>query len=750
MTLNTRLSWEDIRRNCFSLDPKQIYMNNSSFGATLNSVALRMQEVQKLYSSGPNMDRWVNEIARQKQRQVDAIFGELVNAPYVSSSHGKTHLVGTVNSVTEGMSMVANGIPFEEGDVILTTDHEHAGGKTMWDLQENRHKAKVVMVDLLDESEDSDAWQEALIQRFTDKLNFYGKKVKVVSFSWITFSTGHLLPVDKLCDLVHKHGAISVVDGAQAFGVVPMDFQGLGADFLVVNGHKYLNGPIGSGFICMQKKPAKEFWPTVVDGHSSIIGGDSTDNARCKKGGVGPYTNLMSLHEALIFYRDLGPKRVHDRLKEIGIWLRHGLTQYPDKFEVLTPTGQGQSVSMTCVRVGDEEQTKAVYNTLKSQNKPWNPIYGLYIEETDSLRIAPHYYNTSEELNMLADALCNIVGVDRRKWPHFETEEESNSSHYSSWSGPCGAKPKDFGLPVEERHCWPLCAPFQVMSTLSKLVFYGSAPGFHHGLDLRAAAGTPVHTPVGGVVMNIGNYYPNAGDYAYEIAIMAEDKMIWKFHHVDQSTVPPEIKKGAEVNAGQHIADIYDPAKLSIKEPPHVHIEILGPDGHLYDPLNWLPLLKHTEPPILRGLLVVDGHNRIISELDENGHFTNPVTLGKYELILDIIDFIPPVGDGDAVKELRVCLDCREIHHLLFDRLPYETYMKGADEAYKIAPVIRKDGACLANFNVEEKPNIHLYRCGLNLHGSNASSRALRIMAQGYAGNILEKTFLLQIAKKSH
>lgn len=420
MTTRAHPSWREIRRSCFSLDTKQIYMNNSSFGATLNSVALRMQEVQKLFSSGPDMDRWVKEIARNKQTQVDAIFGELINAPKVPGEHGEIYLVGTVNSVTEGMSLVANGIPFKDGDVILTTDHEHPGGKLMWDLQEKRHKVKVDTVALLCGSEDGEAWRSALLKRFADKLELYGEKVKVVSFSWITFSTGHLLPVKELCQLAREHGVLSVVDGAQAFGVVPVDFHDIGADFLVVNGHKYLNGPIGSGFICMRKMPSDKFWLTIVDNHSSY-------EVQCKKGGVGPYTNIMSLHEALVFYRDLGTERVYDRLKKIGAWLRLGLAQFPEQFEVITPTEEGLSVSMTCTRIGDKIKTAAACDELKTPDKSWIPIHGLYIEETGTLRISPHYYTTSEELVMLADALCDIAKVDRRKWAPFQDDEELDS-----------------------------------------------------------------------------------------------------------------------------------------------------------------------------------------------------------------------------------------------------------------------------------------------------------------------------------
>ena len=57
--------------------------------------------------------------------------------------------VGMVSSVTEGMSLVANGLDISAGDAILTTDHEHTGGFTMWELQRDRYGATLLEVPLL-------------------------------------------------------------------------------------------------------------------------------------------------------------------------------------------------------------------------------------------------------------------------------------------------------------------------------------------------------------------------------------------------------------------------------------------------------------------------------------------------------------------------------------------------------------------------------------------------------------------------
>ncbi|GIK14495.1 MAG: aminotransferase class V-fold PLP-dependent enzyme [Candidatus Brocadia sp. AMX2] len=415
-------SWNEIRQEFFSLSKDFVYMNNSTFGVPFNSVRERMNEVQRLYSEGCNLDLYVEEIVK-KIGQVRNMMGETVNAYSYPSKHGRSYHVGNVNSVTEGMSLVANGLSFNKGDIVLITDHEHEGGKLMWYLQRDRYKdlnISVVEVPLIVSNESGAPWEDAILERFENKLKGMNGKVKVVSFSWITCSTGHVLPARKLCRLAKRYGAISVVDAAQAFGVLPMDFQDVGCDFMVVNGHKYLNGPIGSGFICIHPRQLEKgcFWPTIVDSHN--FEPDKMPTSPYQKGGVAPYINILPLFEALNFYNHLGKQVVYERLLQIGSWLRKGLSQYPEVFELLTLTESSWACVMTCFRIRGKD-SEDIFNKLKTPNEKWRPIHTKHAKEgnVDAIRISPHYYNTTEELEMLADALCTIAGVNRSLWPAF-------------------------------------------------------------------------------------------------------------------------------------------------------------------------------------------------------------------------------------------------------------------------------------------------------------------------------------------
>jgi isopenicillin-N epimerase len=416
------IDWKEIRRQYFRPSRDYIYMNNSTMGATLKPVSDRMVEVQKIFSDGCTLDRFFNEIVQALPPLRDKM-RELVNAD-VSSAPGK--VVGNVDSVTEGMSFVANGLKFNPGYVILTTDHEHSGGRTMWELQRDRYGAILDTFELVHADDTEATWAANLVERFIAKANNASGPVKVLSFPWVTTSTGHVLPAKELCAAAKTLGIASVIDGAQAFTIIPMDLQRVLCDFLVVNGHKYLCGPVGSGFIVVdaaQLSPGSAFWPTVVDDNVYKAFGSSNAHSNAhRKTGISAYTNLLPLYDALLFYEALGPQNVYARLLQIGQWLRAGLTKFPDKFELITPISSSISCVMTCFRIKGMP-SEEVYTTLKEQYtiqvKHSTEGFGVGSNVNGAVRISPHYYNTEREFRQLAKALCEIAGVPVRDWPDF-------------------------------------------------------------------------------------------------------------------------------------------------------------------------------------------------------------------------------------------------------------------------------------------------------------------------------------------
>ncbi len=302
-------------------------------------------------------------------------------------------------------------------------------------------------------------------------------------------------------------------------------------------------------------------------------------------------------------------------------------------------------------------------------------------------------------------------------------------------------------------YSWPVHDSFVIIDTISTLQFYGPTPGFHHGLDIQAPAGTPVYAPIGGVV-GMGYYYPRAQvPYTYEVFIDGDDGFRWEFHHIDQETIPNQIaelaKRHDRVERGVLLARIYDAPKFDPTIPPHVHVDVIDRDGIYQNPLKFFPPVSDKTAPQIQGIYLVDVNNHVVAGSAPGIGLPPLLPSGKYELVLDIIDIIDGAPMGDSVARLKVSANGTSIGNLNFlDRLPRKSYLEGVKDVYKIEPIVLADGKTLTNQVDLSGPRKFLYRFDLDTSkvpvGADGVIR-IQIMAQDFARNSTQSTLELTL-----
>ena len=139
---------------------------------------------------------------------------------------------------------------------------------------------------------------------------------------------------------------------------------------------------------------------------------------------------------------------------------------------------------------------------------------------------------------------------------------------------------------------------------------------WHDGLDMRAAAGTKVYASISGIVVNIENYY-SGDDLYWEVAILDDQGLVWKYHHVDKDTIPLKIHKAyknkTRIAQGEYLGEIVKWPVSSFGERFH-HIHMLVIDGHgrYINPLNLLPLLFDDSAPVIKEIGLFDQKRRLL------------------------------------------------------------------------------------------------------------------------------------------
>ncbi len=188
--------------------------------------------------------------AYEGARQKVAAF---VNAP------SAREIVFTRNA-TESLNLVAYAWGLTNlgpGDVVLVTELEHHSNFVPWQYVAKRTGAAFRMIPLNEEGEldlgDLDAFARE-------------GSVKVVANNLVSNALGTVNPVERLAAWAHEHGALMVVDAAQAAPHRAIDVQALGCDFLAFSAHK-MCGPTSVGALWGRAELLEAMEPFNLGGH---------------------------------------------------------------------------------------------------------------------------------------------------------------------------------------------------------------------------------------------------------------------------------------------------------------------------------------------------------------------------------------------------------------------------------------------------------------------------------------------------
>jgi cysteine desulfurase/selenocysteine lyase len=165
-----------------------------------------------------------------------------------------------VRGATEGINLVAYSWGLNNlgpGDIVLVTELEHHSNFVPWQYMAKRTGAELRMIRLDDNGElDLDDLDELAA----------GGQLKVVAVNLVSNSLGTINPVDRVAVWAHEHGAIVVVDAAQAAPHRRIDVQTLGADFLAFSAHK-MCGPTSVGALWGRLELLEAMEPFNLGGH---------------------------------------------------------------------------------------------------------------------------------------------------------------------------------------------------------------------------------------------------------------------------------------------------------------------------------------------------------------------------------------------------------------------------------------------------------------------------------------------------
>jgi L-cysteine/cystine lyase len=179
---------------------------------------------------------------------------------------GELDEVALTHATTDGMNQGTWSVDWQRGDTAVTTTHEHAGGLAPLYAIRDRLGVKLRFAEF------DGAASEADVLAAFDRAIVPG--TRLVSFSHVLWTTGMVLPVERIANLAHERGAVVLVDGAQAAGAIPVRVADLGIEMYAIPAQKWLLGPEGMGAFWVRRDHIERMQPSF-GGHFSMASYDS-------------------------------------------------------------------------------------------------------------------------------------------------------------------------------------------------------------------------------------------------------------------------------------------------------------------------------------------------------------------------------------------------------------------------------------------------------------------------------------------
>ncbi len=382
-----------------------IYFDNAATSQTPRQV---VEVVDRMYfTHKANVHRGTFAIARESTELLEATRRE--TARYLNA-RSEREIVFT-RGTTEAINLVAasyGGEFLKPGDHIILTVMEHHANIVPWQLLQRRVPVVIDVVPILpDGSLDIEAYRGM----FTDRT-------RLVSFCHISNVLGTVNPVAEMTRIAHEHGAVVLVDGAQATPHEAVDVQALGADFYVFSSHK-MYGPTGVGVLygreeLLEKMPPYQGGGEMID-HVSFKGTTFAPPPLKFEAGTPDFVGIAAFAEALRYIGQVGIDRIKAREQQLLDRAVPLMAEVPGMRLIGTAPGKCALVSFL---LGDShpfdvgtllDQLGVAVRTGHHCAEPLMEWLGI----PGTVRASFAFYNTDEEVDRFAEALHRVAKMLR-------------------------------------------------------------------------------------------------------------------------------------------------------------------------------------------------------------------------------------------------------------------------------------------------------------------------------------------------
>jgi len=388
------------RASCWSLDPAVIFLNHGSFGACPTAVLDAQHRLRMQMEAEP-----VRFLSRELDGRLDAARAEL--AAFAGADPDD---LGFVPNATTGVNAVVRSLGFATGDELLATDHTYNACRNALEFVAGRAGARVVVAPIPFPLDSPDRVVEAILERVTPRT-------RLALVDHVTSPTGLVLPLARLVAELTALDVETLVDGAHAPGMVPLDLRALGATYYSGNCHKWLCAPKGAGFLYVRRDRQREIRPVTIS-HGANTKRPERTRFRLEFDwtGTDDPTPYLSVPEAIRYLGSLVPggwPALMRRNRELALAARQRLCA---ALEVPPPSPEEMIGSLASVPLPDGASDAVEWRrpdplqaALFQRFGIEAPVVSWPAPPKRLIRVSAQLYNTEAHYERLAEALTKLL-----------------------------------------------------------------------------------------------------------------------------------------------------------------------------------------------------------------------------------------------------------------------------------------------------------------------------------------------------
>src|SRR6185503_16028568 len=299
-------------------------------------------------------------------------------------------------NTSESNNLVSTGIDLKPGDEVLLTADNHPSNHTAWQEKAKRFGFTVKDVPVPNPHPGAEQYIDAFTKMITPRT-------KVISFTHLTSTVGDLFPAKEICRLARERGILTLVDGAQTFGLMDVDLSDMQPDFYSGSAHKWPCGPKENGVLYINKASQAKIWASIFSAYPGRVGVSKTFEGF----GQRDEPAMIAFGEALTFQTKIGRALIEKRSRELTQALIAGLKKV-DGVKIWTSLDPSRSVAVLSFLPGNLDIRKL---SLALYQKDRIGIATRGGQDRAGIRLSQHFYNTMADVDRTVAAVKKYMAA---------------------------------------------------------------------------------------------------------------------------------------------------------------------------------------------------------------------------------------------------------------------------------------------------------------------------------------------------